>query len=84
MDDMQMIQRLAALEAQVLLLSQHVGVPCPTFASTGPQFGHTSPLDPLGEVAALAREGRKIDAIKRYRELTGADLGEAKRAVEAM
>lgn len=28
--------------------------------------------------------GRKIEAIKRYREATGADLAEAKRAVEAI
>lgn len=81
---MQLQQRLAALEAQVALLSQQAGVPCPVFPGAGLQHGRTAPLDPLGEVAALAREGRKIDAIKRYRALTGADLGEAKRAVEAM
>lgn len=84
MDEMQLHQRLAALEAQVMLLSQHLGVQCPPFASTGPQGGRVAAGDPLGEVAEVARAGRTIDAIKRYRELTGADLGEAKRAVEAM
>jgi ribosomal protein L7/L12 len=36
------------------------------------------------EVVALARSGQKIEAIKRYRELTGAGLAEAKQAVEAL
>lgn len=36
----------------------------------------------LEQVAALARDGRKIEAIKVYRELTGAGLKEAKDAVE--
>ncbi|MBL8923074.1 MAG: ribosomal protein L7/L12 [Myxococcaceae bacterium] len=36
------------------------------------------------EVADLLRAGRKIEAIKRYRELTGAGLKEAKDAVEAL
>ena len=36
------------------------------------------------EVEALMKAGRKIDAIKAYRELTGASLAEAKAAVERM
>lgn len=36
------------------------------------------------ELRALLAEGRKIDAIKRYREATGAGLAEAKQAVEAL
>ncbi len=36
------------------------------------------------EVLVLARDGRKIDAIKRYREATGSGLKEAKDAVEAL
>lgn len=35
-------------------------------------------------VVALARAGNMIAAIKEYRELTGAGLAEAKKAVEAM
>jgi ribosomal protein L7/L12 len=35
-------------------------------------------------VIALAREGKKIEAIKLYRDLTGAGLKEAKDAVEAL
>lgn len=38
----------------------------------------------LGPVADLLRSGQKIEAIKRYRELVGVGLKEAKDAVEAM
>lgn len=38
----------------------------------------------LQDVAVLVRERRTVDAIKRYRELTGCDLREAKASVEAM
>ncbi|WP_370963592.1 ribosomal protein L7/L12 [Amycolatopsis sp. cg9] len=38
----------------------------------------------LAEVVALVREGRKIQAIKVYRERTGADLKDAKDAVERL
>lgn len=38
----------------------------------------------LGLVYDALRRGKKIDAIKRYRELTGASLAEAKYAVESM
>ncbi|WPB81244.1 hypothetical protein KYC5002_19240 [Archangium violaceum] len=41
-----------------------------------------TPDDALAEVTALVREGRTIDAIKRYRELTGEGLKESKDAVE--
>ena len=37
-----------------------------------------------GELVGLLGAGRKIDAIKRYREATGADLKAAKDAVEAL
>lgn len=36
------------------------------------------------DIAALLREGRKIEAIKAYRERTGVGLKEAKDAVDAM
>ncbi|MFF4957857.1 ribosomal protein L7/L12 [Streptomyces sp. NPDC001222] len=38
----------------------------------------------LDGVTALVREGRRIQAIKQYREVTGAGLKEAKEAVERM
>ena len=37
-----------------------------------------------GEIASLLQGGRKIEAIKRYREATGVGLKEAKDAVEAI
>jgi len=37
-----------------------------------------------GEVARLVRDGQKIEAIKLYRELTGAGLKEAKTAIEQL
>ncbi len=37
-----------------------------------------------GAIAELLRTGRKIEAIKRFREQTGAELKEAKDAVEAL
>ncbi len=41
-------------------------------------------LDIERELQQLLREGRKIEAIKLYRDRTGASLLDAKRAVEAM
>ncbi|MGV4986231.1 ribosomal protein L7/L12 [Streptomyces sp. NPDC001709] len=38
----------------------------------------------MDEVAALVREGKKIHAIKLYRESTGAGLKEAKDAVDRL
>lgn len=42
------------------------------------------PADQVEGVAALVREGRKIEAIKRYRDQTGVSLKEAKEAVDAL
>lgn len=59
----------------------------------GPTSPHApippAPPDPandprMGEVRAFIAAGQVINAIKRYRELTGAGLLEAKNAVEAM
>jgi ribosomal protein L7/L12 len=44
----------------------------------------SEPLSLDGRVIALLRDGRKIEAIKLYRDLTGAGLKEAKDAVEAL
>jgi ribosomal protein L7/L12 len=38
----------------------------------------------LNDLQALLAEGRKIEAIKRYREATGADLATAKEVVESL
>lgn len=63
-------RRIARVEQKLDLLLDH-------FALT-----RTEPA--LEQVTALARDGRRIQAIKVYREITGADLKEAKEAVEQM
>jgi ribosomal protein L7/L12 len=59
-------KRLRAIEEQLALLSEKAGVPY-----TRPGEGVPS------EVVALARAGQTMDAIKKYRELTGAGFQEA-------
>lgn len=61
--------RLAYLESRVSELSRLLGV-------------EESPL--MIEVKELVTQGRKINAIKLYREQTGVGLREAKDAVDAM
>jgi large subunit ribosomal protein L7/L12 len=84
-DDIRIHRRLAQLEQQVRLLSERLDVPCPTFGS---DVGHTASGQTEGgvpaEVVALARSGNAIAAIKRFRELTGAGLREAKDVVDRL
>jgi ribosomal protein L7/L12 len=63
-------RRLARMEQKLDAIAGHLGV-----AVAEPE---------LGEVTALVREGKKIQAIKVYRERTGADLKEARDAVERL
>jgi ribosomal protein L7/L12 len=63
-------RRVARVERQLDLILDHLGV------REDPQH--------LPQVTALLREGKKIQAIKAYREATGADLKEAKDAVDRM
>lgn len=42
------------------------------------------PEEKLRDVAELARSGKKIEAVKRYREITGAGLKEAKGYVDKL
>ncbi|ELS54781.1 ribosomal protein L7/L12 [Streptomyces viridochromogenes] len=63
-------QRVARVERKLDLIIDHLGL------------RHEDPR--MGEVVALLRDGKKIQAIKVYREITGAGLKEAKDAVEAM
>lgn len=48
------------------------------------QLGVQVPEPHLAEVEALLRRGKTIHAIKAYREATGADLREAKEAVDRL
>ncbi|MEU1664844.1 ribosomal protein L7/L12 [Streptomyces sparsogenes] len=60
----------ARLERKVDLVLDHLGL--------------QEPQPDLGRVTALLREGKKIHAVKEYREITGAGLKEAKEAVDRM
>ncbi len=70
-DDIQ--ARLIRLETMMNLVLQRLGID-PNTALTGP----------LEEVQQLLLRGKKIDAIKVYRQQTGADLKTAKNAVDAI
>jgi hypothetical protein len=65
--------RILRLENQVKLLSDRLGIPFDDGSSGMPP-----------EVVQLARDGRKIEAIKVYRDLTGAGLAESKQAVDQL
>lgn len=63
-------RRLARVERKLDAIAEQLGV---------------SVVEPeLAEVTALLRQGKKIEAIKAYRESTGADLKEARDAVERL
>lgn len=92
--------RLAQLEAQTEAIMRQYGVPDPADPQHPygrGQFSTPHPADPGGapelpssqdqrlqQVQRLALDGQKIQAIKQYREITGAGLAEAKRVVEMM
>lgn len=67
----ELTRRLNRLEDKVDLLLKHEGLEEP-------------PLPRQDEVVALVRAGKKIEAIKVYREATGVGLAEAKNAVERL
>ncbi|MER7560042.1 ribosomal protein L7/L12 [Nocardioides sp. NPDC126508] len=64
-------RRLDRLEDKIGLLLKQAGLQEP-------------PLPRQDEVVALVRAGKKIEAIKVYREATGVGLAEAKYAVERL
>ena len=64
-------RRLSRLEHKLDLVLEHLGI-----EDDGP--------DELAEVRELIRANKLINAIKAYRQVTGAPLKEAKEAVERM
>jgi ribosomal protein L7/L12 len=77
---LRMHQRISDLEARVARLE---GGEVPVAADDRGAFAPTGPAsDP--EIIRHLAEGHLINAIKRYRELTGAGLAEAKFEVERM
>jgi ribosomal protein L7/L12 len=53
--------------------------PAPPASPAGPQVAGITP-----EVIDLVRRGKKIHAIKLYRELTNTDLATAKRVIDSL
>jgi large subunit ribosomal protein L7/L12 len=76
MDDLEF--RLRQLEEQVERLSTQAGLPWSAAMTPDAGGGVDS------QVVALAQSGQTIEAIKRYRELTGAGLAEAKQVVDGL
>jgi ribosomal protein L7/L12 len=69
----QLGERLEAIETQVAILSDRLGVP------------YERPLAEVPpEIVELARAGSTLQAIKRYRELTGASLEDARSVVMSL
>ena len=63
-------ERVRAIEAQLTILSEKAGLP------------YEAPSDGVPEdVVELARAGKQLEAVTRYRELTGADIDEAREVV---
>jgi ribosomal protein L7/L12 len=69
----QIFKRVQALEDQIALLSEKAGVPYERAADKVP-----------AEVLELARNGDRLGAIKKYRELTGAGSDLAREVVEEL
>ena len=70
-------------EAKDAVDAIHAGRPLPA-PSVPPPAAAAPPAAGMAEVERLARQRLKLQAIKAYRELTGAGLKEAKDAVERL
>jgi ribosomal protein L7/L12 len=66
-------KRLAAVEAQLAILSEKAGVPYNAPTEGVPQ-----------EIVDLAHSGNKLEAIRQYRITTGASLADAQKVVELL
>jgi ribosomal protein L7/L12 len=69
----QIFKRIQRVERQLALVSEKVGIPFDDPSAAAPP-----------EVLELVGAGDRIGAIKKYREVTGADIDEARAAVEAL
>jgi ribosomal protein L7/L12 len=68
-------RRLDRIEEHLVLLADTVHVPYATYAQS---------LNIPDDVVALAREGKRLEAMKRYRELTGANIRQAEEILAAL
>lgn len=69
-DNSRLEARIDRLERKLDMIIEHLGLP-------------SQDRTPYAEIDELIRQGKKIHAIKVYRNHTGCDLREAKDAVEA-
>ncbi|MFI6998996.1 ribosomal protein L7/L12 [Nocardia sp. NPDC050175] len=84
-DNRRLERKIDALNYKVDLILRHLGIEDLPADPAGPIGAvPTSPRPAFSwvEIDAILADGKKIQAIKRYRELTGAGLKEAKDAVE--
>jgi ribosomal protein L7/L12 len=85
-------ERLARLEQKVDYLIAYLGIDPADIAAGRPPVGGRLDVAPaselddaaLGPVYDAVRRGKKVLAIKLYRELTGVGLADAKDAVDAI
>ena len=82
-------QRIALLETRLQQVFEHLNIAPRDSAGgeggwwggSGEEGGHLDPMsDP--EIQDLLAKGNEIQAVKRYRELTGLGLAEAKDAID--
>jgi ribosomal protein L7/L12 len=66
----QVFERLRAIEAQLAILSEKAGVPYQAPSENVPT-----------EVVELVEQGDRIAALRKYRELTGCGMDEAKEVI---
>jgi hypothetical protein len=65
--------RFRAIEAQLVLISDKLGIPYENPADTAPQG-----------VVELVHAGKRLEAVTRYRQLTNASLQEARDVVASL
>jgi ribosomal protein L7/L12 len=70
----ELMEQVDRIERQVLAISEHLGLP----------FDSPLRAQVPDEVASLVAEGNKLAAVRRYRELTGAGIGEAQEAIDQL
>ncbi|WP_327113653.1 ribosomal protein L7/L12 [Nocardia sp. NBC_01730] len=81
-DNRRLERKVDALNFKLDLIMQHLGIRELPSAEPVRTVAAVPNGDGMGEIDSLLAEGKKIQAIKRYRELTGSGLKEAKEAVE--
>ncbi|MFF7942264.1 ribosomal protein L7/L12 [Nocardia gamkensis] len=76
-------RKVDALHVKLDLIMTQLGIEAPASAAPPRAVPSVPRGDGMAEIDGLLAQGRKIHAIKRYRELTGCGLKEAKDAVES-